>query len=482
MTFNYWLECPVCKKITRLRSPAGYVYKTPVRIHCGNCGTLMTGYFISDSAKLRVFYEADNAREIKKQAGDLEADYYGEVSAELLTHKSCDFKKMESPIYPCESPALLALGKIEIEDNEFFIDYICHMEDVQSRWSTIKPEYDLFINEKYDFLRNQCKNEAQQHGYDLSSEFQIQRFFNWKFFYEVAGLWKPKGIQSILKSINREFCHLNKLELERILQALTPQKLKEIQNRIFAVLFSYIQISLYLAPALSTFYYKDPKDVNYEEYGLSTCSFEDIKEFYQDTFEVLGRYCYVVRMLDNIKYRGKYDEISNYKDWDSYQNDSNGSKIKQLSPDEFFSKTFGVAPDMNVLRNGIGHNNYTYDGMKQELDFVPNPKKDDTHQQLYLLEIAQRCLKLMRAASILQFYIYELLREHYRAENENMSFPDWMYKGISSQMRCPCGSGKKYGKCCKTRNATQFSNAWIYPKKSCMRMDMGFPPRVTVGK
>lgn len=97
MTFNYWLECPVCKKITRLRSPAGYVYKTPVRIHCGNCGTLMTGYFISDSAKPRAFYEADNAREIKKQAGDLEADYYGEVSAELLTHKSCDFKKWNPP-------------------------------------------------------------------------------------------------------------------------------------------------------------------------------------------------------------------------------------------------------------------------------------------------------------------------------------------------------------------------------------------------
>ena len=480
MTVNYWMKCPVCQKVTRLRSPAGYVYRTPVRIHCGNCGTLMTGYFISDNKKIRAFYEPENASEVRRDADNLEADYYGEVSAEVLTHKVCDFTEMESAQFPCQSPAMISLRKIDIDDNEAFINYICYLEDTCSNWSVIKPEYDLFINRKYDFIKDRCKNEAAKKGYVLTSEFQIQRFFAWKFFYEVAGLWKPGEISSALRSVNYEFQHLNKLEIQRILEVVPPEKLQDMQNKLFGILFNYIRISLYLAPALSTFYYKDVDDIDYEKYGLSTCSFEDIKGFYQDTFEDLCRYCYIIKMLDNIKYRGKYDVTNGCMDLTEFQNSSNGAKIKNLPSDEFFSKTFGVNPDMNVLRNGIGHNNYTYDGIGQMLDFVPNPKKPDVHQKLYLLEIAQRCLKLMQSTAILEFYIHELLREHYRAKEENMSFPKWMYNGVSSQSHCPCGSGKKYGKCCKKVIKPQPQNIWDYPHKACMRMEMSHFPKQNV--
>lgn len=49
MTVNYFIKCPTCNTITRMRTPAGYIYKTPVRIHCGKCNTLLTGEFVSDS-------------------------------------------------------------------------------------------------------------------------------------------------------------------------------------------------------------------------------------------------------------------------------------------------------------------------------------------------------------------------------------------------------------------------------------------------
>lgn len=468
MTINYSIECPVCKKVTRVRSPAGYVYKTPVRIHCGNCATLMTGHFISDNESIRAFYEADNACDVTRK--NLPVDYYGEVSAEVLTHKCCNFSEMDSLELPCQSPAMIALQKIEIEDNESFINYICYLESVREKWSVLKAEYDLFINQRYDFIKEHCKEEAEQRGCDLKSEFQIQRFFNEKFFYDVAGLWKPKEMQSLMRSINYEFRHLNKLEIQRIIEKITPDVLKEIQKKLFLVFYNYVHVSLYLAPALSTFYYKCFDDVDYERYGLSTCSFEDIKGFYQDTFEDLCRYCYIVKMLDNVKYRGSYDATKNGEDFADFQNKSNGIKIKDVFNSEFFGETLGIAPDMNVLRNGIGHNNYTYDGMNQILDYIPNPKKSDVHQRLYLLEIAQRCLKLMRSAVILEFYIYELLREYYRTDEEDMSLPIWIYKGISTQKHCPCGSGKKYGKCCKGKLAKQNQNTWEYPKKACMRM------------
>lgn len=51
MTVNYFIKCPTCNTITRMRTPAGYIYKTPVRIHCGKCNTLLTGEFVSDNEK-----------------------------------------------------------------------------------------------------------------------------------------------------------------------------------------------------------------------------------------------------------------------------------------------------------------------------------------------------------------------------------------------------------------------------------------------
>ena len=41
MTVNYFIKCPTCNTITRMRTPAGYIYKTPVRIHCGKYDTIL---------------------------------------------------------------------------------------------------------------------------------------------------------------------------------------------------------------------------------------------------------------------------------------------------------------------------------------------------------------------------------------------------------------------------------------------------------
>lgn len=76
MTVNYFIKCPTCNTITRMRTPAGYIYKTPVRIHCGKCNTLLTGEFVSDNEKEKAYYTPNNCEEVKPQA----FDYFGEAS------------------------------------------------------------------------------------------------------------------------------------------------------------------------------------------------------------------------------------------------------------------------------------------------------------------------------------------------------------------------------------------------------------------
>ena len=83
MTVNYFIKCPVCESVTRMRSPAGYVYSTPVRIHCGNCNTLLSGEFVSDNEKIKAYYKPISCLEVPP--GDYE--YYGEASGELICAK-----------------------------------------------------------------------------------------------------------------------------------------------------------------------------------------------------------------------------------------------------------------------------------------------------------------------------------------------------------------------------------------------------------
>ena len=54
MTHNYFVKCPICGTITRMRTPVGYIYKTPVRYHCAECDSLLTDELITDNENVTV--------------------------------------------------------------------------------------------------------------------------------------------------------------------------------------------------------------------------------------------------------------------------------------------------------------------------------------------------------------------------------------------------------------------------------------------
>lgn len=78
MTVNYYIKCPTCNTITHMRTPAGYIYKTPVRIHCGKCNTLLTGEFVSDNEKEKAYYNMNpgwDTEDAIEHAGNAEWGY-----------------------------------------------------------------------------------------------------------------------------------------------------------------------------------------------------------------------------------------------------------------------------------------------------------------------------------------------------------------------------------------------------------------------
>ena len=472
MTVNYFLKCPVCGAVTHMRSPAGYISRTPVRVHCGKCTTLMTGEFICNESSCTCTFNPINCESVRCT----QANFYGEASGELPIHKICPQKENLAGLPPFLSPVMLFMNLIDIEDLEDYINYACHISELARNWDRHMILYNLMLAQKYDLIREKYSSCAKDWGCNLSNEFEIQKFVHLEYLYNFGYIFGKAQIKSLLNRINYEIVHLDKSKLrEMIDDILTSDRAHDIQSKMFKIMEGYVSIALYIMPALPTFFLKKNKSIDKNDYGISTCSFLDIKNFYLDTFEALASCCDIIKCLDNIKFRGSYNNFGTRMTVENFRfRTRNGNKVKELVPTEFFSSVFALSNDAYELRNAIGHNEYKYDGFRQEIHYRPNKQEADVVHRTYLLDVARECIGLMRSSIILEFIVLELLREQYRNLGIDLYFHPVLYSKAKGQSRCPCGSGKKYIHCCKAKEPNKRNiRDFELPHKANMRMQVG---------
>lgn len=193
--------------------------------------------------------------------------------------------------------------------------------------------------------------------------------------------------------------------------------------------------------------------------------------FFLDAYEALASCCDVIKCMDNIKYRNNYNNFGNNYDVNKFSTALNGNKIKELNHNEFFSNIFNLDSSSKELINAIGHGNYKYDGIDQLITYTPNSFNPQTTKSSYLIDVATDCIKLMRSSVILEFILFELLCEKYRVSDNVLRIHPILFARTNSGSLCPCGSGKKYNKCCKAwvKNNKKKINSFNLPPKSSMR-------------
>lgn len=180
-------------------------------------------------------------------------------------------------------------------------------------------------------------------------------------------------------------------------------------------------------------------------------SFEDIKQFYLDIYEVIGEIILLPISLNNIKYRQKFQcvETSNNKinSIDDLKSATKGKKIQYLNQNEFFTEILRIKLNSR-LRNAIGHNNYKYNGITQNITYIPNSKKSDKIESIFLLEFAIECINLVRGLIILDEILYQVRKIQYIQEGcvPKITLKDFFNK-VGRNEKCPCGSELKYKKC-----------------------------------
>ncbi len=444
MTVNYYVECPVCHTVTRMRSPAGYVYSTPVRVHCGKCQTLLFGEFISDNEHLKAYFKPQNCKTVNKGKYEYRAEASGEIICGKMVAEEGDVSR---PCLTAVSPVLSFLQSMSMENKDAFIDYVCYASDLSDNMDKARIKYDLYLNEQFELLKKHFGHIASTCGYNLYDNDELFQYIYYSLFFDCAGLFKEVELKKLLTEINYKIYHLDIKNINDYLRYLEQNnRLDEIESKLFELVRLYLSIFKFLAPAVGLFYYDDASRINKETQGISTCSFNDIKNFYLDAFEILADCCDIVIGLDNIDKRFNYNAFTNRIDMIKFRNQTKGVRIKNLSLDEFFAARFNLKTDSNELRNAVGHNNFEYNGITQKLSFATAKGEN---KSAYLIDVALECVSLSRSAYVLLFYVYELKRYCFLQKGKRLLLNPLFYRLAKPQNHCPCGSGAKYRNCCK---------------------------------
>ena len=260
-----------------------------------------------------------------------------------------------------------------------------------------------------------------------------------KFFFDIPSY----NLNDVSQEFEKEFLNLDIVQLDEIIKIM---KEKDFFNKLN---YKFLNIStkivdkiIYITPGLTAQFFE--KKIDYREFGISTCTPDQIVELYKDCYEMIATMIPIIEMINNIKYRQKYNNYIN-DDWNIEKsiNDTNGNKIKSLNYGEYFSTLFSKKLN-KCIRNSIGHNDYIYDSITQKIIF----KDKNKEEEMYLIEFVIECINTILTLINMENLFFYLERRKLYVEGERSKLVLTEYKRkFERNEKCPCGSGEKYKKC-----------------------------------
>lgn len=230
--------------------------------------------------------------------------------------------------------------------------------------------------------------------------------------------------------------------------------LKQMQEQINTLLGEFVVAYPYLLPALSL-QFCDEGSVDFEVEGTTTSTYEDVKQFYLDSYETLGNLLIIPAAIDNIKNRGDANDFiannAGIVSLDKFITATKANRFHLYNKNELYMRTIEVKYNQK-LRNAIGHNDVEYETSTQKIIYIPDPKKREKKLSEYLLEFEIEALSMFQAILVISEYLYRLRELELLTKGVvplPVEFPvkERKKKKIYPNEKCPCGSGLKYKKC-----------------------------------
>ncbi|MCR5518577.1 MAG: SEC-C domain-containing protein [Lachnospiraceae bacterium] len=379
------------------------------------------------------------------------ADYVAEVSGEL----PCDFVKEYDGGLPV-SPFMKTTDYLDSVENRIsrLKYFTSNMEEWKKKKSTA---FQLLDDGSIEYISTALNNKMGEYSYECDHYLKSIHCLQEVVLEETKDIFLDPDQDEYVRKIIREMSQVDGEILHQFAGQLGGvQGLILLYKKTIEVFSEFMSIYANLLPAQTYMNFKTQEGANK---CIATCSFTDIKTFYQDAYEALLSMMYIPVCLDNIVLRGDfrvfdsaYNDVfcpnNRNRDLGWYKRLDNGTRINKLNDGESYQRLIDF-PANRLLRNGIGHNNIKYDSITQIITAYDLKCPDRINYQDSLMSVAIDCIGLAKSAVVFSEMILFMLRREFKNEGIRSIIHPRFYKAVQPNDKCPCGSGIKYKKCCQ---------------------------------
>ena len=448
MTYNDYIRCNICGHLIRLRIQMGY-FDVPFTIECPNCQSIISGFVQIDPYIVTL----ENAHTTKKTeaSGDTV-----ELSAEFPTKKITP--GIDGLIEATPFIRNLQFYKSNKEAYELTQQAMSFASNIKSgHWAEIQQDYNLFWNNQDKILNDKLQREIS--NYPIV---QIKRIKNK--YDAMMGLHQlmltTTGLSNVIGQELKDYTEISALLLsskkrydEIYKYAQKYIDFNDFEKKAFSLLAQFAKIYDQLVPVVALQRGGVLNEIDKSKYGIMTANFKELSNFYANSYEWILDKIQIVLALNNIYERGVFNKCVNDKDYTQFIKLSKGNRLQQdfISQEEPFSQPLKSLN--NKIRNSIQHFDSSINYTSQEITFKDRQKSES----LYLIDFAALCVNNASLVIYLLEIVYNLRKISMIKEGV---FPTFLNKGkrhkIGRNAPCPCGSGKKYKKCCLGKGIYEF--------------------------
>ena len=461
MTVSKIAVCPTCGKTTLLRiQDGGYLKNYPIRVNCMNCKTLIKGVYNTEKyhnglTLYNTGIREPNAEYItinnKNEINIKNADYIAEISGEL----PCRMIQKNKGVLPL-SPFLSSVSYLNSMPDRIkrLKDFVPNLEIWDKKKSIA---FQLLSDGSIKYISAALNNKFGNYTYECDHYLKSLHCLQEIVLEETRYLFIDEKIEKYISDVIYNLSELDRTQILKFIDEINgAEELVYAYRRVIEVFTNFMNIYKYLLPAETYMYFTNKK---VENSYISTCTFDDVKAFYQDAYESFASLLFVPVCLDNIKQRGDFNSFSEafksvkksyngVRNLQWYKSLDNGTRINKIDLNEYYQNIINL-PTKVKLRNAIGHNNFDYDGITQIVKAYSIKNKEKIEYEEKLMNIAIDCLNLAKSSVIYSEIILFLLRVKFDTQGiHSIIHPDF-YKKTSAYDKCPCGSGLSYKRCCE---------------------------------
>ncbi|MEK5149041.1 metal-binding protein [Psychrobacillus sp. FSL K6-4615] len=434
-------QCNVCEHITRIKVQLGWLEKYPVRIKCSNCNIPIYGEVNLDQKEGTFKVDLNNVTQVEAKN---DPDFLIEVSGELLTEKLRTYTGSSDTYFPPYfKSGIFTMGDYNVL--EFQRTIVNFLNSIKNNWPVVRRINELWLSENYKYLPKELNKVLNKTNFPADNELEYLRavhMLNIRFFKPIFQDYFVVTTDFIFKTIKKL---LNKdHKIYRELYLMFGPKLNTYEEKIYIIMCKFIEKFPMILPVIGLDFYKEPenKDEAIKKMGLTTVDFEDIKDFYIDTFEDIAEIFDLILAYENLLVRDDFNlmnpnvnkEIKTLKDYQTKMN-SKGRKLEFINSLEEFKVLFALKVD-NRLRNAIGHRSYKFDIETQLINYYPSGTINKGElEKIYLSEFVIECLQLFRTCLGIGEIIYQtrkncLVEQGHPLRRTTDYFPDLLEKKV----------------------------------------------------